>query len=101
VSAAGWFSDELSLKLALVALASGLGAGGGLWLVASLDAFAPCRAPYRMAQTVYDSLACQTSAAISLFSLLLMGVAVVAAIVAAVRVFVSRKRRRNGRGSSS
>lgn len=82
--------DDRSAKLALLALVSGALAALGLLLAAWLPPFADCRADYRMPREVYASLACQVYAAITLFSLLLCAVAVVMAVVVAVRFYLMR-----------
>lgn len=83
--------DTRAATLALVALTSGALAAVGLALAMWLEVFAPCRVDYRAPQAVYDSLACQLYAAITLFSLLLAGAAGVLGIAAALRLHGSRR----------
>lgn len=77
--------------LALVSLTSAALAAVGFALAAWLDVFAPCRVVYRAPQVVYDSLACQSYAAIALFSSLLVGAAGVLGIVATVLLYGRRR----------
>lgn len=85
--------DTRAVILALVAVASGSIAGVGFALGRWLEPFAPCRVAYRQPDVVYESLACQIHAAITLFSLLLMGAAAALAVVAGVRFHGSRNAR--------
>lgn len=81
--------DTRAATLALVALTSGALAAGGFALAAWLEVFAPCRVAYRLSPAMRDSLACQSHAAITLLSLLLVGAAGVLVIAAGVRYFRS------------
>jgi hypothetical protein len=84
--------DSRAAILALVALASAVLAALGAALTAWLDVFAPCRVDYRAPQAVYDSLVCQLHAAITLFSLLLVGATGVFGIVVAARLYMLHRR---------
>jgi hypothetical protein len=84
--------DARTLVLALVAVASGAFAGLGFALLRWLEPFAPCRVPYRQPRAVYESLACQIHAAITLFSLLLACAAAVLVVAAVVTNILNRRR---------
>ena len=76
---------------ALVAAGSCVLAVVGFVVPGSLEFFAPCRVVYRMHQAVQDSLACQSYAAIGLFSLLLFLAAGILAVVTGVLMFARRR----------
>ena len=58
--------QERVAKAGLVAIACGALAVSGFALASRLDAFAPCRVPYRIPQAVQDSLACHMYSAIGI-----------------------------------
>lgn len=82
--------NERIVTFAIVAAASCALAVVGFVVCGALESFAPCRVVYRTHQPVHDSLACQSYAAISLFSLLLFLAAGIFAIATGVLVFVRR-----------
>lgn len=83
--------DTRAATLALVALTSVFLAAVGFALAAWLEVFAPCRVAYRAPQVVYDSLACQSYAAINLLSLLLVGATGVLGIAVVARLHGLRR----------
>ncbi|MEO8467116.1 MAG: hypothetical protein ABI640_17425 [Gammaproteobacteria bacterium] len=79
------------LPLVLTAVFSGLLAAGGFAADAWLDMFTPCRVSYRISDTVYGSLACQTYYAIALFSAVLAFAACGLAVIAGILFLVRRR----------
>ncbi len=80
------------LELALTAGVSGLVAAAGFAAAAWLDVFTPCRVPYRVSDTVYGSLACQSYYTIGLFSAVLAFAACGLAAIAGILVVVKWRR---------
>jgi hypothetical protein len=87
--------DTRAATLILVALSSAVCAAVGFALTAWVEVFAPCRVAYRQPPAVYESLACQIHAAITLFSLLLVAAAAVCCVAAGIRLRGSRNTQRS------
>jgi hypothetical protein len=79
--------------LVLTAGAGLLLAGGAFLASASIEAFDPCRVPYRLPPAVEGSLACQSYFALVLFSKVLSLAACGLAVLAGILVFVRLRTR--------
>jgi hypothetical protein len=82
--------DDRTAKTGAIAIACGGLALTGFALASSLDAFAPCRVPYRIPQAVRDSLACHMYAALSVASWPFLIAAVAFAAITVVLLVVRR-----------
>ncbi|HVY63238.1 MAG TPA: hypothetical protein VHH11_00300 [Gammaproteobacteria bacterium] len=84
--------NERAWLLLVAAGAAGLIAVGGFLLMASFDAFAPCRVGYYVSDQVYGSLACQLYYTIALFSAVLAFAACAMTAIAGILFLVRRRR---------
>ncbi len=80
-----------AIVVALTAGFSGLLATGGFAAAAWLDVFTRCRVAYRVSDTVYGSIECQSYSALSLLSAVLALAACGLAVIAGI-LFVVRRR---------
>lgn len=80
-----------ALLFAITGGLSGLLAAGGFAAAAWLDVFTPCRVAYRVSDTVYGSLACQTYYALDLLSTIFAFAACGLVVIAGI-LFLFRRR---------
>jgi hypothetical protein len=85
--------SERALLIALTAGAGLLLAAGAFVAAVWLDAFEPCRVPYRLPPSLEGSLACQAYYALVLFSKLLSLAACGLAVLAGILFSVRRRKR--------
>ena len=79
------------VKVAAVAIGSGVLSVLGFVSASTLDFFAACRVLYRVTQAVQDSLACQSYSAVTLASMLFFVAALGFAVATGLLVFLRRR----------